>query len=294
MKHKSNKRLRLPDFIGVGSIRTGTTWLHQQLKGEVGLPLVKETHFFNRYYGRGLSWYSSLFRDAPAGQLVGEFCPTYFPLNSARDRIARDLPSCKVIVTLRDPVERAHSQYKMLRHDGYLPAVSFQDAIKINPGIINYSRYATHLSKWLEGRNRHDLLVCLYDDLLSDEQAYLDGVCNFIGIGRVQTRRFDNKAINAFETEPKNALLARLAVITKQALQSHDYFRTDACLNQLGFFEFCRGRGKKFLPLDSEETDRLREELLPEIEALEKLIGRDLDSWKIPHGSRSSLKRRHG
>jgi hypothetical protein len=281
----SNRR-RLPEFIGVGSIRTATTWLHEQLKSHVGLPLVKESRFFDRYYDRGLDWYGRLFRDAPADQPVGEFCPTYFPLTAVRDRIRHDLPACKIIVTLRDPVDRAYSQYKMLRHDGYLPDVSFDEALKINPGIVNSSRYATHLVKWFEGAGRDNVLVCFYDDLVSDGQGFLDRVCDFIGIPRAPVVALDKKTINAFEAGPKSAFLARVAIVTKSALQSHDYFRTDALLDRMGFFAFCRGRGVKFPPIPSELALRLREELLPEIQALEQLVGRDLSTWITPNKER--------
>ena len=48
--------LRFPDFIGVGPARTGTTGFTRSLKGHVGLPLIKETQFFKRYYDKGPEW----------------------------------------------------------------------------------------------------------------------------------------------------------------------------------------------------------------------------------------------
>jgi hypothetical protein len=294
MTHRVNtiSRRRLPEFIGVGSIRTATTWLHEQLKGRTALPLVKESHFFVWYYSRGLDWYSSLFARAPLDQPLGEFCPTYFPVSDACDRICSDLPGCKIIITLRDPVERAYSQYKMLRHDGYLPNISFEEALKRNAGIINYSRYATHLIKWLKRAGRGNVLVCLYDDLLLDEQTFLDRVCDFIGISRIAVVGLDKKTVNSFEAAPKSAFLARLAVIAKTQLQARDWFRTDAYLDRLGFFAFCRGRGDKFPPIPSNIADRLKEELLPEIEALEQLLEYDLSAWKAPHKAKVILDRR--
>jgi Sulfotransferase domain len=293
-RSKNGRRRRLPEFVGVGSIRTASTWLHLQLQNHTGLPLVKESNFFNRYHDRGLDWYASLFRNAPIDQPLGEFCPTYFPVTAARDRICRDLPGCKIIVALRDPVERAYSHFKMLRHDGYLPNVPFEQALEINPGIVNSSRYATHLMKWFEGAGRENVLVCFYDDLLLDPQGFLNRVCDFIGIGRVAVVELDKRAINSFEAAPKSAQLGRLAIITKTTLQSRDWFRTDAFLDRIGFFAFCRGRGERFPAVPPEAASRLRKELLPEIDALEQLVSRDLSGWKTPRKLRSSIHQDSG
>ena len=111
-----NRAPRLPDFIAVGPPRTATTWLHEVLQGHVCLPADrKETDFFTRFYDRGLDWYADYFRHCEGGIPVGELSPMYFASPPARERIARHLPECKIIVSLRDPVERAYSNYRMLR-----------------------------------------------------------------------------------------------------------------------------------------------------------------------------------
>src|SRR5439155_1562759 len=113
LTRRSRTALRLPDFIAVGPGRTGTTWLHEVLKGHVGLPEIKEIQFFKWHYEKGLRWYASHFTKCPAGRPVGEICPVYFNSEIARSRIAEDLPRCKIICSLRDPVDRAYSHYRM-------------------------------------------------------------------------------------------------------------------------------------------------------------------------------------
>jgi len=272
--------LRLPDFIGVGPIRTATTWLHEELKSHVGLPLSKESRFFDWYYDRGLAWYASYFRDCPSDQPLGEFCPTYFQRQDVLDRVAHDIPHCKIIVTLRHPVDRAYSQYKLLRHGAYLGNVTFEEALVLNPAIADGSRYATHLIKWQQRFGPDKVLVCLYDDLRANEELYLKRICDFIGVPHVRPVPLDKLTINSFESAPKSPLLARLALKIRLTLQHREYYRTIDLLERGGFFAFCRGRGEKYRPVPPETAKRLTEQLLPEVEALEKLINRDLSAWK--------------
>lgn len=271
---------RLPDFIGVGPIRTATTWLHEQLKNQAGLPLSKESRFFDLYYDRSLVWYASYFRNCPVGRRIGEFCPTYFQRRDVLDRMAHDLPHCKIIVTLRNPVDRAYSQYKMLRHCAYFGDVTFEQALVLNPAMIDGSRYASHLTRWLRRFGTERVLVCLYDDLCADESIFLDRICDFIDVPHVQPLPLDDLTINSFESAPKSLFLARLALKIRWTLQNREYFRTIELLVRSGFFEFCRGRGEKFPPLARDTRKRLTDLLRPEVEALEKLIERDLLAWK--------------
>ena len=105
---------RLPEIIGAGPGRTGTTWLHRVLEGSVDLPYgVKETQFFNTFYDKGIDWYAHHFRYATGDRKIAEICPYFFhPL--APERIKTHIPNCRVITTLRDPVDHAFSAYKLV------------------------------------------------------------------------------------------------------------------------------------------------------------------------------------
>src|SRR5258708_18053153 len=180
----SNTR-RLPDFIAVGPPRTATTWLDRVLRGHVGLPFdVKETHFFARNYQLGLRWYEDHFRHCAAELVVGEICAAYFENPQARERIRTHVPGCKIVITLRDPVERLYSYYKLMRHNGQTDA-SFEEALLRHKKLLASSRYATHLHSWCEAFGRENVLVVLNDDLAANSQAYVNGITAFIGIHQV-------------------------------------------------------------------------------------------------------------
>nr|WP_246334639.1 sulfotransferase domain-containing protein [Spinactinospora alkalitolerans] len=122
----------LPTFLIVGTQRGGTTSLFKALVQHphvMGPTLRKGVHYFDTQYGRGADWYRGNFplrrpvrprgsRRTAAPQ-VGESSPYYMFHPLAAERIARDLPDVKVIVALRDPVERAYSAHVHERARGF-------------------------------------------------------------------------------------------------------------------------------------------------------------------------------
>ena len=272
--------LRLPDFLGIGPPRTGTTWLEKILRGRVGLPEgVKETQFFTWRYWLGLDWYSRYFRNCPPDLPVGEFTPFYFDSSDARERIANDLPGCRVICTLRDPAERLYSHYRLLRRGGYTKS-TFEHCAFGHRELLHSAQYADHLKAWFDRIGRERVLVLLHDDLFADRQNSLDRVCDFIGIDRFDVSKIDwaETLINKVERAPRSFRTARRAQYVKRRMRRFRLHRlVDLCEP---IFEYCASGGAPFPPLDPLLADRIRASLRPQTEALEKLIGRDLSAWK--------------
>jgi hypothetical protein len=272
----------LPTFIGVGPPRTGTTWLDAILRGHVNLPAgLKETLFFDQRYELGLAWYESHFRDLRPGVPTGEFGPSYFSSAAARERIARHLPDCKIICTLREPVARLYSNYKMWRRLA-LVKDSFARVAERHESLLAYSRYASNIAAWRETFGRDNTLVLIHEEALADRQRYVDGLCAFIGAERLdlaKVARIDENVVTV-ERAPKSRRLARRARQVRGFLATHRYWRTRNLMRPV--FEFCMGRGEKFPPLDEELEGHLRSRFEPEIAALEELLGRDLSIWRRP------------
>ena len=112
--------MALPDFIGIGASKCGTTWLHELLSQhpDVYMPTKrKEIDYFNfdENFEQGIEWYESFFPDAESAKqykTIGEFTPRYLD-NSGKcaQRIA-SMPSVeKLIIMVRNPIDRAYSQY---------------------------------------------------------------------------------------------------------------------------------------------------------------------------------------
>ena len=277
----SRDKPRWPDFLGVGPPRTGTTWLHRTLVGRVGLPLnVKEINFFDVYYDKGANWYLSHFRRADPMLPMGEVC-NYFAFPKARERIQKHMPGCRVIVTLRDPVERAYSHYKLMRCRAYTKA-GFEEFLATRPQVNSANRYAFHLADWFARFGRQRVMVCFYDDLKKDPQAYSDRISDFIGIARAPLDSAEglSDSVNSFSSLPRSHKLAQNARHLRVYLKRNRAYRTINLLGRARVWDLCFGGGPKYPRLTAEEDARVRERFRPEVDALEDLLKIDLTAWK--------------
>jgi len=274
--------VRLPDFICVGPGRTGTTWLNAALVGHVGLPLrVKETRFWGKYYHKGIQWYADHFNYCDRSRPIGEVCP-YFATPGARERIADHLPDCRIIVTLRDPVDRSYSQYRTLRKMGLLRR-GFEDELN-HPRIAETNRYAFHLRGWKDLFGDDNVKVMLFDDLRRDPQAFLDEVCRFIGTPLIPLadQNIRPKDVNSDRYQPRSRRMSRRIGRLMDFLHEKRAYRTMNALDRVGFFDLCLKGRQVFPPLKPETELRLRRQFLPEIEALESITGLNLQAWREP------------
>jgi hypothetical protein len=297
-EHASGKEPRwLPHCIAVGVGRSGTTWLHEVLTGHVGLPHgVKETDFFLRKYDKGLEWYKAFFRFCPPGRAIVEICPTYFSSTEARERMKMHIPDCRIICTFREPVERAYSHYKLMRHNVWTRA-SFEEVVSSSREIAEMNQYASNLRGWQQTFGSDNVLVCLYDDLERDPQGYLNAVCNFIGIPSFPLLpSVASLRLSSFPTAPRNRRRAQNARHLREWIRERRAYWLDRLLDRTGVWAFCFDGGAPFPPLERELETRLKQRFLPEVEALEQLIGRDLSVWKVSLDSTNVSKNRppHG
>jgi Sulfotransferase family len=275
---------RLPYFLGVGPPRTATTWLHQVLAGHASLPEgKKETDFYSKNYGQGYDWYRSFFRSADPRLPMGEFSPTYFISDDARQRIARDIPACRIICTFRDPVARAYSHWRLMVRNVWTK-LDFAEAVFSQRELRESSRYAHHLGAWQRAVGSANVLVLLQEDLEADAQAFVDQVCDFIGAARfpVASSAVAGQRVHSVPVAPKSRRLARNARNLMGWLNDRRYHRAANAFRQSALWRFCAERGEPFPPVSADVDASLREFFLPEIEQLEKMIGRDLTDWKTP------------
>ncbi|BAL90062.1 putative sulfotransferase [Actinoplanes missouriensis 431] len=202
----------LPDFLIAGVPKAGTTALHAALTGhpELFLPSVKEPKFFlsdgppPRFGGPGdvqtyqehvwrRSDYEALFDAAPAGTLRGEATPFYLYDRGAHERIAKLTPDAKLILLLRDPVDRAHSNWTHLWVAGLEEEADFLAACRAEEDrrargwaafwhYIALGRYGEQLQHLYQHISREQVLLLRYRDLKDDPARTLDRVCAFLGV----------------------------------------------------------------------------------------------------------------
>jgi hypothetical protein len=175
----------VPDFLYIGTSKAGSTWLFNALSvhPDVWLASNKGLYFVDSHFDRGPDWYREQFEGAD-GRAVGEFSHSYLSSPEAPERIAAYSPAMRLLVCLREPVDRAFSDYlDLVKNNGFTG--SFTEAIEQYPRLLDRGRYATHLSRYLEHFPAAQLHVGLFDDLKTGAQGYADEVYDFLGIDRV-------------------------------------------------------------------------------------------------------------
>lgn len=172
-----------PTFLFIGGQRCGSTWVHKCLveHPEVFVATPKEVHFFNRNYENGESWYLDHFSDAGASKAIGEVTPDYIADPICPERVHKLCPNLKLVAVLREPIERAHSLYR-LKLDSSLPYPTFEEAVEKHPEIIRHGFYADHLERWWNFFPREQTLVLLYEDLLESDLRTIRAIYRHIGV----------------------------------------------------------------------------------------------------------------
>lgn len=181
---------RLPNFLYIGPDKAGSTWLHETLvqHPEVFLSPAKDLYYFDRYYGRGVEWYSRHFTEAGSQVVVGEICQDYLADPVAPDRIRDTLGAPFLMVTLRDPVHRAFSSYLYMRKHGEGPP-TFREALRTEPNLLDHGRYGTQIERYRARFPAEKIHIAVFDDLKTDPQEFLNHVLAFLGLSPMPLSR---------------------------------------------------------------------------------------------------------
>jgi hypothetical protein len=283
------------DFLYIGAPRAGSSWLSLALTQhpEIWVPHNKEIHFFNdkslfpqeRKYEKGVQYYRQSFSKAPAGAKLGELSPFYYCDPKVAQRIYQHFPSTKIIVFLRNPIDVIFSMYLRLRNL-YKREKSFEDEIKKYPEYMDLGLYYKNLSRYFEIFPKENILLFTYDDFFSNEKENLRKVYEFIGvdpgfvpdvIGRdINVTRVEYSPLKAlFREQVIKTLNKRPFVFIKNII---NYFEINT-LEKKMLTKQSRHEIKK-PTIDPDFRAFLINELIDDIENLERLMDKDLSDWK--------------
>jgi hypothetical protein len=176
-----------PDFLYIGTRKSASTWLYNvlSLHPRVYLPASKGLYYFDDNFANGAEWYQQHFVGAASTLVTGELSHSYLSSPEAPQRIAALSPRVKLLVCLREPVERAFSEYLDVRKNGRFDG-TFEAALERFPILLDRGRYATHLERYLNVFDREQFLIQLLDDLKSDGQSYAHDVFRFLGVAPLE------------------------------------------------------------------------------------------------------------
>ena len=173
------------EFIGVGAQKSGTSWVYACLyeHPEICAP-IKELHFFSRpRYAKGQEWYEHHFRNCEASKITGEFSTSYLVSPEAPERMHQLYPDAKLIAILRNPTERAYSNYRNAIKAGEIAKdVSFATFLATEPTAIAQGKYHEQLERYYNYFSKDRVLVLIYEDSLKDPAAFIKQIYTFLGV----------------------------------------------------------------------------------------------------------------
>lgn len=222
IEHIQKTTSRLPDFVCIGAMRCGTTtlWDMLRLNDRVYLPQTKELHYFdnrNGVFDAGLDAYAEHFKDAREDQLVGEFTPSYLYLPEVCQRMYQCVPEAKLLVILRDPVERAWSHYQYAVRGGH-EALRFDQAVDVEPdrlakgdletrimfSYVDRGRYAQQLQRFADAFSRKQLCILFLEELKTDPQKAIKQVNEHLGLDALTLPAAEQTHRNKAASMPRN------------------------------------------------------------------------------------------
>jgi hypothetical protein len=301
----------MPDFLVIGAPKAGTTALHVALSGhpELYMSAIKEPKFFltdgpppakggpgDALTYREHVWrradYEALFDPAPPGTLTGESTPLYLYNRAALRRIRAEIPAAKLIVIVRDPVERAHSNWTHLWSAGLEPVGDFvracdQEERRIAAGWASFwhytglGRYGEQLEYLFSLFPREQVLVLRYRRLVDDPAGTMDQICVFLGVAACLLTEIPRQNVTSHPEPTLSHRAVSLAQRAGSAVGARVPGLTAATLT---------GPLERYLQRHSRERQPLsweqRQELIPRFEAdidlLENVLGESFSDWRQP------------
>ena len=294
--------MKYPNFLIIGVQKAGTTSIYNYLRQhpQVYMSPIKETNFLEKdwekvgkeqslYNSNGIdTWekYCQLFAGAKDEIALGEASPNYlFHYKSSVERILKYVPEAKLIAILRNPIERAYSDYLMHIRDEIGEQLSLKAEIELRPRssfLLKKGFYSTQLQYYFEHFDKSQIKIYLYDDLKANPVKLMQDLYKFIGVDnsfypdmseKVQTAQIPKSRLVNKLLRKQNPVRSFVAKNLKLFLPEAQRQKLRSQLIKLN------SDGKDKAKLNQEERKILQDLYQEEIVSLQELIGRDLSSW---------------
>jgi hypothetical protein len=303
---------RLPHFVIAGAPKAGTTALHAALTThpELYLSPVKEPKHYltdgrpppshgqrgpgDAHSAQEWIWqrerYRALFDAAPAGAVRGESTPFYLYDRAAHGRLAAEIPDVKVVVVVRDPVDRAYSNWAHLRADGLEPEADFAAAVGLESQRIadgwapfwhyrGLGRYGEQLRDLYRHVPREQVFLLRYRQLVDTPRETLDRVSDFLGVAPGVAHTVAPENVKPFVADTRRYRLLSRVVRAGAAAGAHVPPQVWRQVSRPLIAALHAGRAPR-PPLPVEVRREVLAPLLPDIELLEELTGESFADWK--------------
>lgn len=279
----------LPNFLYIGTSKAGSTWIFKTLNEHPRIYTApgKGTYFFCGHFDRGWDWYGAQFEPTAQHRMIGEISHTYMASDAACQRIATHLPNVKLIACVREPVERAFSDYLDGIKNGSLMG-SFEEELERVPELIEIGRYGTQIQRYLEHFPRQQMHVALFDELASQPAEFTRKLHAFLDVEPwpIAPALQKNKLMPA--GVPRSKRLARAAKLISRfakragVKKAVGRAKTSTWLRNLLYRPYTAETRPTMRP---ETRQRLREIYAPEVSQMDRLLGTSYGQiWNYQEG----------
>ena len=293
----------MPNFIGIGAPKSGTTWIFKCLKEhpDIFAAEIKETNFFDHDdIDKKINDYLKHFKNSNNAKATGEISTRYLTSYRSPERIKKNLPNVRLFVSLRNPIDQVYSHYWHLLRQNFhqwdrskVPR-SFEEALNLyEDRLIESALYYKHLSRWLHYFDKSQLFIILYDDIRDNPIYVLKTLYSYLGVNDDFLPTSINEEGSSVRrgTSPRNPFLGEVysflhdqlnrnvyhnlkqLIGTRAAIQIKDKLRVREVMEYLF-------QQKGYPEMNIETRAYLYNYFASDIEKLSKLTNRDLSHWK--------------
>ena len=299
----------LPNFLIIGAQKAGSTFAHKCIREhpDVFMPRYEIAFFEDPHYSRNdFSQFEVVFDAVRNEKAIGIKRPDYLARPECPERIYKHIPNAKLIVVLRNPIDRAISAYYWFMQVGIIPIRPIEEGLPdIVSGsydvrcpkareIVDYGFYYKHLSRYLRCFERSQLWIGFQNDFRADPQQALEQIYRFLEID-------ESYVAQALTKRPKQSVysltrLKWLSMVNRRFFYSYTFDKNnmvalrpvDGKLSKLFYYALVAvDRYLLAAIVDNTRPKRdvyirnlLSEIYRKDIEALERLLGRELMLWK--------------
>lgn len=188
------------DFLGIGAQKCASTWVYRVLSDhpEVAVMPGKEIDFFSYYYNFGYEWYERHIGEVDPLKKVGEVSPSYFADIHTPERVYLYNPNMRIVLSLRDPIERAYSNHLHEVRLGHVTGenLEFEKGLKNNPMYLIQSQYSQQLARWLDVFPSDQIMVIFQEDIRDDPVIQAQKLYQFLDISEDHRSWFLERKVN--------------------------------------------------------------------------------------------------
>jgi hypothetical protein len=285
------------DFIGIGAQRCGTTSLAKAMgqHPQICMSQPKEVRYFNlktsyssnatenKNYYKDLNWYEKHFLHCGADCLKGEFSALYLLDKSAPKRIYDLFPNAKLIVSFRNPVDRAYSQYRLLKYYGNEETRDFDAVVREEAEYIERGLYYKQLKRYLRYFDMKQIFVVFFEEFIANPNRVMQRLFSFLNVDETflpeelikksnqarKTRSIHFMRFSEFMTQ----------FLVEMRMSSFIDFLKTIGVNKL--VQKINSTDVSYSAMKNNTREFLQAQFINDIKSLEKLLKRDLSCWKI-------------